>query len=124
MSHFAKVHNGIVTKVIVAEQEFIDKFVDNDPGEWIQTSYNTREGIHRAPNSMEPDGGIALRKNFAGVGYVYDEDRDAFYLPSPPYPSWSLDEDSCTWKAPIPKPEDGDYNWNEDTQSWDFVPPD
>ena len=120
MSHFARVTNGIVTKVIVAEQEFIDTFVDNEPGEWVQTSYNTHSGTHRAPNSMEPDGGVALRKNYAGVGYIYDKDRDAFYKPSPPYPSWSLDEDSCTWKPPIPHPDgDDDYTWNEDTQSWD-----
>ena len=74
MSHFAKVVNGVVTQVIVAEQDVID---DRD-GQWVQTSYNTRGGVHYAPNSNDPDGGIALRKNYAGIGYIYDIERDAF----------------------------------------------
>jgi hypothetical protein len=119
MAHFAKVQDGIVTQVIVAELEFFDTFVDDSPGKWIQTSYNTRGGIHYAPNSDEPDGGIALRKNYAGIGDTYDADRDAFIAPKP-YPSWLLDEPTCTWEAPIPRPE-GDYFWNEQTQTWDLV---
>tara|TARA_Y100000034_G_C6560061_1_gene242326 strand:+ start:62 stop:439 length:378 start_codon:yes stop_codon:yes gene_type:complete len=119
MAHFAKVQDGIVTEVIVAEPEFFDSFVDTSPGEWIQTSYNTRGGIHYAPNSNDPDDGIALRKNFAAIGYTYDKDRDAF-IPPKPYPSWLLDEPTCTWEAPIPKPE-GDYRWNEETQAWDLM---
>lgn len=118
MAHFAKVVDGVVTRVIVAEPEFFDTFVDTSPGKWLQTSYNTRGGIHYAPNSDEPDGGVALRKNYAGIGYTYDEEIDAF-IPPKPFPSWLLDEPTCTWEAPIPKPE-GDYVWNEETQEWDL----
>ena len=118
MSHFAKVENGIVTYVIVAEQDHIDTV----EGQWVQTSYNTRGGKHYAPNSNEEDGGVALRKNYAGPGYTYDETRDAFYTPKP-YPSWTLTEDTCEWDAPVTYPDDGKfYEWNEDTTAWDEVP--
>ena len=120
MSHFAKVVDGIVTTVIVAEQEFIDTYDDGIPGEWIQTSYNTSGGKHYAPNSREPieDGGVALRKNYAGIGYTYDKTRDAF-IPSQPYNSWLLNEDTCRWDAPVPYPSDGKvYNWDEDILNW------
>lgn len=121
MAHFAKVQDGIVTQVIVAEPEFFDTFVDSSPGEWIQTSYNTRGGVHYAPDSNEPDGGVALRKNYAGIGFTYDKDRDAF-IPPQPYASWTLNEESCLWEAPVPMPADGNpYIWNEETQSWDLV---
>ena len=120
--HFAEIdENNIVKRVIVAEQDFIDSGAVGDSANWIQTSYNTRGGIHYTPDSDEPDGGIALRKNFAGIGYIYDSDKDAFYQPQP-YPSWSLNEDSCQWESPIPYPDDGsDYNWNEENQSWDVL---
>ena len=114
MSHFAKIEEGIVTSVIVAEQDFIDTI----DGQWIQTSYNTRGGIHYAPNRGDPDGGIAIRKNYASIGFMYDSDRDAFIAPKP-YDSWSLDESTCLWEAPVPRPE-GDYRWNEETQAWDI----
>ena len=119
--HFAEIdENNIVKRVIVAEQDFIDSGAVGDSSNWIQTSYNTRGGVHYTPNSDEPDGGIALRKNYAGVGYTYDSDKDAFYQPQP-YPSWLLNEDSCQWKSPIPHPDDGsNYNWNEENQSWDL----
>jgi len=121
MAHFAKVQDGIVTQVIVAEPEFFNTFVDSSPGEWIQTSYNTRGGVHYAPNSNEPDGGVALRKNYAGIGFTYDKDRDAF-IPPKPYASWTLDEASCLWEAPVPMPADNNsYAWNEETQSWDLI---
>jgi hypothetical protein len=121
MAHFAKVQDGIVTQVIVAEPEFFNTFVDSSPGEWIQTSYNTRGGIHYAPNSNEADGGVALRKNYAGIGFTYDKDRDAF-IPPKTYASWTLDDASCLWEAPVPMPEDGNaYAWNEETQSWDLI---
>jgi len=121
MAHFAKVQDGIVTQVIVAEPEFFNTFVDSSPGEWIQTSYNTRGGIHYGPNSNEADGGVALRKNYAGIGFTYDKDRDAF-IPPKPYASWTLDEASCLWEAPVPMPEDGnEYAWNEEAQSWDLI---
>ena len=91
MSHFAKVLNGIVTQVIVAEPEFFDTFVDTSPGEWIQTSYNTYAGQH-------PEG-RPLRKNFAGIGYTYDRERDAFIEPKP-FPNWVLNEETCQWEEP------------------------
>lgn len=110
MAHFAKVNNGIVEQVIVADPEFFDTFVDNSPGEWIQTSYNTRGGQH-------PEG-RPLRYNFAGIGYTYDKDRDAF-IPPKPFPSWILNEDTCTWKAPVALPTDDKlYVWNEEIKNW------
>jgi len=121
MTHFAKIQDGIVTQVIVAEPEFFNTFVDSSPGEWIQTSYNTRGGVHYAPNSDEPDGGVALRKNFAGIDYTYDKDRDAF-IPPKPFASWVLDDASCLWEAPVPYPADSNqYRWNEETQSWELI---
>jgi hypothetical protein len=111
MAHYAKVSNNLVTQVIVAEPEFFDTFVDDSPGEWIQTSYNTHGGVHS-------DGGVALRKNYAGVGFTYDLVRDAF-IPPQPYPSWILNEDTCQWDSPVPYPTDGlMYEWDEDTTSW------
>ena len=83
MSHYAKVVDGIVNQVIVAEAEFFDTFVDSSPGTWIQTSYNTRGGVHYDPNTGQPDGGTALRGNYAGVGFVYDQQNDVFYPPQP-----------------------------------------
>ena len=114
MSHFAKVEDGIVTQVIVAEQDYID----TKDGEWVQTSYNTSGGKHYAPNSHEEDSGTPLRKNYAGIGYVYDSVRDAFYAPQP-YPSWTLNDDTCLWEPPVARPDDDkSYNWDEDTTAW------
>jgi hypothetical protein len=89
MSHFAKVCDGIVTQVIVAEPEFFETFVDSSPGEWIQTSYNTRGGVHA-------NGGAPLRKNYAGIGFTYDAERDAF-IPPKPEGDYALDEETCLW---------------------------
>lgn len=108
MAHFAKVSNGIVTQVIVAEQDFIDTGALGNG--WIQTSYNTHGGVHA-------NGGIPLRKNYAGIGFTYDEGRNAF-IPPQPYASWTLNEDTCLWNAPIPMPTNGDYTWDESTTSW------
>jgi len=120
MSHFAKVLNGTVISVIVAEKEFFDTFIDNSPGEWLQTSYNTRGNVHYGPDG-KPDGGIALRGNFAGIGYVYDRENDVFYEPCL-YPSWALNKTTWLWEAPIPYPNDGKvYAWNESLQQWDIV---
>ena len=116
MSHFAKCLDGKVIQVIVAEPEFFDTFVDSSPGSWIQTSYNTRGNIHYGPDG-EPDGGIALRGNYAGIGYTYDAGRDAF-IPPQPYPSWTLDEATCQWQPPVPMPTEGMYAWDEATTSW------
>jgi hypothetical protein len=123
MAHFAKVLNGIVTQVIVAEPEFFNTFIDSTPGKWIQTSYNTREGIHYQTNSNTPseDQSKALRKNFAGVGYTYDEARDAF-IPPRLYNSWNLNENTCRWESPIPYPnDDKSYKWNENITNWELV---
>ena len=97
MAHFAKVNNGVVVQVIVAEPEFFDTFVDSSPGEWLQTSYNTYGGVH-------VNGGTPLRKNYAGVGFTYDRTLDAF-IPPKPYASWTLNEDTCLWDAPEPAEE-------------------
>jgi len=113
MAHFAKVLNGVVVQVIVAEQEFIDNLVDTSPGTWIQTSYNTRDGVHT-------QGGTPLRKNFAGVGFTYDAELDAF-IPPKPYPSWTLNTTTCVWEPPIAYPSEGEHIWNEETQTWDEV---
>jgi hypothetical protein len=110
MSHFAKVLDGKVTQVIVAEPEFFETFVDSSPGQWIQTSYNTHGGQH-------PEG-RPLRKNYAGVGYTYDPVRDAF-IPPQPFASWTLNEDTCLWDAPVAYPTDDKmYKWDEPTTSW------
>jgi len=109
MSHFAKVENGIVTQVIVAEQDVIDSGVFGDG--WVQTSYNTHGGVHT-------QGGTPLRKNYAGIGYTYDLGRDAF-IPPQPFPSWSISEGTCLWSAPTPMPIDENrYAWSEETTSW------
>jgi hypothetical protein len=114
MSHFAKVNNGIVEQVIVAEPEFFDTFVDSSPGQWIQTSYNTHGGQH-------PEG-RPLRKNYAGIGFTYDAGRDAF-IPPKPYASWTLNETTCLWDAPVAYPDDGGmYRWDEETTNWVVVP--
>ena len=107
MSHFAKVDQGIVTEVLVAEQEFIDSYVDTTPGEWIQTSYNTFGGVHKL-------GGTPLRKNFASVGFNYDKTNDAFYAPQP-FPSWKLNTTSYLWEPPItdPNSDTKSYYWDE-----------
>lgn len=111
MAHYAKVNDGIVIDVIVAEAEFFDTFVDDTPGEWVQTSYNTRGGVHS-------DGGTPLRKNYAVISGIYDSVRDAFYRPQP-YPSWTLNETTCMYEAPTDYPSDDKfYEWDEDTTNW------
>jgi hypothetical protein len=102
MSHFAKVCDGKVLKVIVAEKEFFDTYIDDAPGEWIQTSYNTRNGIHYGQDG-NPDDGVALRGNYAGIGYTYDRTNDVFYVPQP-FNSWILNKTTWSWEAPTPYP--------------------
>jgi hypothetical protein len=120
MSHFAKVEDGIVTAVYVAEQDWVDAQVDSD--KYVQTSYNTKGGKHCFPDSYEEDSGTPLRKNYAGVGHIYDSARDAFYIPQP-YPSWTLNDDTCMWEPPVDYPasaaaDDKYYEWDEDTTAW------
>ena len=134
MAHFAKIQDGVVQDVIVAEQDFIDDYCE---GAWVQTSYNTFGGVHYSYHEVEQswvedngetttvtslerydDSGIALRKNYAGIGFTYDSERDAFYAPQP-YASWTLNDSTCIWEAPTAYPDDGNqYNWDEDTTSW------
>ena len=109
MAHFAKVVNGLVTQVIVAEQDFINTLEDKDT--WIQTSYNTQGGVHKL-------GGTPLRKNYAGIGYSYDSVKDAF-IPPKPFQSWVLNQNTCIWEAPVPIPGyDKLYNWDEQQLNW------
>jgi len=111
MSHFAKVENGIVTYVMVVEQDVLDTGLFGDPSLWVQTSYNTHAGQHRL-------GGTPLRKNYAGIGFIYDRDRDAFYVPQP-FASWILNEETCLWEPPVPVPDyDKNYKWDENTTTW------
>jgi hypothetical protein len=115
MAHFAKVLDNKVVQVIVAEHEFFETFIDTSPGEWIQTSYNTKGGVHA-------NGGTPLRKNYAGIGFTYDRIRDAF-IPPKLFSSWTLNEDTCLWDPPIAYPaematEEGYYVWDEPTTSW------
>ena len=110
MGHFAKIVDGKVTQVIVAEPEFFETFVDSSPGTWLATSYNTFGNKHSK-------GGTPLRGNFAGIGYSYDAEKDVFVAPQP-FPSWTLSADYL-WEAPIPYPTDDKlYLWDESTQLW------
>ena len=122
MAYFAKVINGIVTNVIVADQDFINSGLVGDYSLWKQTSYNTRGNVHYGEDG-QPDGGVALRANYASIGCIYDEVHDVFYPPKV-YDSWVMNETTWTWEAPIPQPDDGKfYKWNEETLSWvSFIP--
>ena len=129
MAHYAKVKDGVVTQVIVAEPEFFDTFVDTEPGEWLKTSYNMRGGVHYDPDTNEASADQSVitgdegreRKNYAGIGFTYDRDRNAF-IPPQPFASWTLNETSCLWEPPVAYPTDGQmYTWNEETTSWDVV---
>jgi hypothetical protein len=120
MSHFAQVQNGVVVQVIVAEQSFINSGAVGNASEWVQTSYNTRGGVHYGQDGA-PDGGVPLRKNYAGIGFTYDAQRDAF-IPPKPFASWTLDEQACSWASPTPKPDDGGlYVWDEASAAWVVV---
>ena len=109
MAHYAKIKDNIVVEVIVADQSVIDSF--EDPTEWVQTSYNTHGGVHS-------NGGTPLRKNYASIQDTYDTTRDAFIAPQP-YPSWTLDESTCYWEAPVARPDsDTLHQWDEDSLTW------
>lgn len=118
MAHFAKIdQNNLVIEVLVTNNEMPneghDWLVQNLGGTWIKTSYNTYGGVHA-------QGGTPLRMNFAGIGATYDSQRDAF-IPPKHFESWVLNEDTCLWEAPIPRPEDGVYLWNEELVNWELV---
>jgi len=126
MSHFAKVQEGVVTEVIVAEPEFFNSFEDTEPGLWIKTSYNMRGGVYYDPETNTPAADQSVidkdnarkRKNFAGIGFSYNGRLDAF-VPPKPHNSWLLNEETCLWEPPIPRPDDGqEYTWDEEALSW------
>jgi hypothetical protein len=129
MAHFAKLgkENKVIKRITVHNNELLVDGVENEQkgidfinnlfktnDVWKQTSYNTRGGVHRLD-------GTPFRKNYAGTGYKYDQSRDAF-IPKQPYPSWTLNEDTCQWEAPVAYPDDGKmYNWNEEITNWDLI---
>ena len=128
MAHYAKVNNGIVETVIVAEAEFFDTFVDSSPGQWIQTSYNTHENQHTL-------GGTPFRGNYAAVGYIWDSSKNIFYPPKP-YNSWVFDDTQAVWQSPIgaapsitaEQQEQNNagthfwaYDWDEENQTWNLI---
>jgi len=113
MSHYAQLdENNVVVFVITAKSDNKEDEFTADTGDvWKQTSYNTIGGVHVL-------GGTPFRKNYAGIDYTYDEERDAF-IPPQPYESWVLNEETCLWNSPVPYPEDGErYTWDEETTSW------
>jgi hypothetical protein len=122
MSNFAYVPNivngkGTVENVIVIEQDVLNTGLWGNPADWIQTSYNTRGGVHYGADN-QPDGGSALRANYAGIGYTYDQTHDVFYA-NQPYPSWTISAPAWQWQAPVPYPTGGgNYRWDESTTSW------
>ena len=121
MSHFAKVEGGIVTQVIVVEQDVLNTGLFGDPSLWKQTSYNTRGGIHYDPITNEPDDKPAMRGNYAGIGYIYDSELDVFYPPKP-FASWTLNSTTYLWESPVPYPTDGKlYDWDEETINWKLI---
>ena len=119
MAHWAELdQNNIVTRVLVGSNEDVDEgyqwLIDNLGGTWVKTSYNTQGGVHSL-------GGTPLRKNYAGVGHLYDETRDAF-IPPKPFNSWILNESTCLWDAPVDYPADGNmYTWNEENMAWEAI---
>jgi hypothetical protein len=120
MGHFAKVDNGTVIQVIVADQGFIDSGAVGNPADWVQTSYNTRAGVHFGTDG-QPDNGVALRGNYAGIGHIYDAEHDVFYSPRP-FPSWTISTaTNWLWAPPVPMPdpvEGAIWLWDEDTLNW------
>ena len=120
MAHFARVEDNVVTQVLVvpdSQEDRGNEYLSMDlglGGSWYKTSYNTRGGVHTS-------GGTPYRKNYAGIGFTYDEARDAFIAPKP-FPSWVLDEETCRWEAPVAYPTDGImYRWNEDDTDWEAI---
>jgi hypothetical protein len=123
MSHYAKIENGLVVQVNVIQDDYFNlnretRYV----GKWVKTSYNTHGGVHYNLETNEPseDQSKSLRKNYAGIGYAYDEERDAF-IPPKPFDSWILDEETCLWNPPVPRPSEGTWNWNEEKLEWEEV---
>lgn len=125
MAHFARIKNNVVDFVLVGrdEDENNEDLLAHDGYTYKRTSYNTRGGVHYQSDNNTPsiDQSKAFRKNYAGIGYYYDPIRDAF-IPPKPFPSWTLNEDSCLWDSPVPYPSDGKmYTWNEDILNWQEI---
>jgi hypothetical protein len=128
MAHWAKIdENGLVVTVTVGNNdhpnEGYDWLVENIGGLWVKTSYNTRGGVHYTDGEPSEDQTKALRFNYAGIGFTYDDARDAF-IPPKPYDSWVLDEDTCLWVPPVAMPDDADtveYVWDENITDWAIV---
>ena len=125
MSHFAKIENGAVTFVTVGRQEDDGRelqLCERTGDTYRQTSYNTRGGVHyNQQGEPSADQSKALRKNYAGIGYTFDEVRDAF-IPPKPYESWVLNEDTCLWDSPVPYPSNGElYEWDETNGEWVII---
>ena len=115
MQHFSQIdENNKVVKVMVATTELINSGAVGDPATWIETSQDTYGGVNHS-------GGVALRKNFGTIGFTYDPVRDAF-IPPKKYNSWVLNEDTCLWEPPVPRPVEGAYYWDENTVSWVEIP--
>ena len=123
MGYWAKISDdNSVAEVLVANDDMGDWLHDTLGGVWVQTSYNTRGGVHYTNGEPSEDQTKALRKNYAGIGFTYDEEQDAF-IPPKPFESWVLNEDTCLWEAPVAYPEDGnDYTWDEESGAWVVVP--
>jgi hypothetical protein len=129
MGHYAKVINGLVVDVNVATQEWVDAQPKVWYIDWVQTSYNIYGGVYYDPATNQPHADQSLineeagrkRKNYAGLGFRYDSERDAF-IPPQPFMSWTLNEDTCLWESPIPYPQDNkQYFWNEAQQEWTYT---
>ena len=129
MAHYAQLDfNNFVVNIFVGRDDVVEGIDDWETyyapeGSTVrQTSYNTRGGVHYTDGEPSEDQTKALRFNYAGIGFTYDEERDAF-IPPKPFESWVLDEDTCLWVAPVPYPEDGKvYAWDEDAGDWVAVP--
>jgi len=128
MGHFAQIgETGSVAQVVAANDDMGDWLAETLGGVWVQTSYNTRAGVHYTTNDdgirvPSDDQSKALRFNYAGIGFTYDPERDAF-VPPKPFESWVLNEETCLWEAPLPYPDDGgSYSWNEDLLAWELIP--
>lgn len=130
MGHYAKVKDGVVENVIVADYDYIQSLGSEAGVQYVKTSYNTKGGVHYVPNTsfetVSPDQSKSLRKNFAIPGMTYDSERDAFYE-TQPYPSWTLNEETCVWEPPVACESDAlladnqYYEWNESMLRWDTI---
>jgi len=117
MAYVAKIENDVVTEVNRVLDSEIENWTNRTDEKWLQTSYNTRGNVHYGPDG-KPDGGKAIRANWAGIGTLYDPEHDVFY-PTQPYPSWTLNTNTWLWEPPVPYPNEyGQYVWDEQIKNW------